>query len=824
MNVFLKYLLKSTFSKKRRSLLLIITITISAALLIGTLGSVTASSNASKEQAKRSSGDYNVVITAKNTNETPFFNKDKICKDGFYTFVASISANGYLSKDDNVNITMQGVAAEDYKKLPNMKILKGDKSNPLMGDKIIISKKISKVHNLKLGDSIQVNVRGENKSFKVGAIAEPNGVFSADLKSQFTVVTNEKNVCTIWGVNELSNTLLVKLKSNVDANKFIKNYNEKNGESLAALTFDENKANADAEQVVSLLYFMLLLVVFMSSFIIYSCFKLIVIERMPVLGTFLSQGETTGGIIKLLLSESLIYGIISGILSLLLGAGLLYLLADITNDYKQYGVTTKVDYSISYFIIGFIFAIVISLISSLMPVLAIIRVQVKDIILNKIDVSYKKSYRLSLFGIILALIAIILNSIKSSISINLSPITFTLFLIGSIIALPGIAKMLSYYLMKLFENFNILFKLAFNNIRTSKVLLNNIRLVVIGMVSIMIILSLSSSFTKALLGLAGDYKYNISVIQGTDPARVNSIIDKASNIRKIIETYFVSDGKIKGYDTKIPIGGINPETYKGFNNYFEIFNKEEFYRELNKKDRNVAITDKLAKTLNKSQGDSIGLIVNNKEVKYKIIGTFNTKLAPNQILINKENMIKDFGVTVPDSYNLQTSGSTDKVKKSLENKLKGTSAKVTTFDEDINAASDSTKLLINILLFFSLMTVVIGTFGIMNNIRVSFIQRKKDLAVLSSVGMTNGGNAMMILIESILTAIFAAGLGGIISYFAVVISNNLAKFIELSITMEYDFKAFSMVSIGILIIMALSSCSVVFKSSRLSVMEELKYE
>ncbi|MBZ9618485.1 ABC transporter permease [Clostridium estertheticum] len=827
MNIFIKYLLKSTFSKKGRSLLLIVTITISAALLIGSLGAVVAGSNATKEQAKRSSGDYNAVITAKTTNETPFFYKNKIVKDGFDNFVAGISATGYLSNDDNVNIVIQGVASEDYNKLPNMKILKEDKLNPLVVDKIIISEKISKAYNYQLGDTIKVNVREKNKSFKIAAIAQTNGNFSTDLKNQFTVVTNEKNVCNIWGVNGISNTMLVKLKNNIDSNKFIKSYNEKNSESLATLTFDKDKASADDEQVTSLFYFMLLLVTFMSSFIIYSCFKLIVIERMPVVGTFLSQGETRGGLIRLLLGESLVYGIISGILSLFLGGGLLYLLADILNNYKQYGVTTKADYNIGYFIVGFIFAIGMSLISALIPVLDIRRVQIKDIILNRINVSYKKSYKLSVFGIILALITIMINSINSSISANLSPITFLLFFIGAIISLPGITKILSYYLMKVFENFNILFKLALNNIRTSKVLLTNIRLIVIGMVSVMVILSLSSSFTKVLLGVTKGYNFDIEVTQGTDPdsAKIKSVIYKNSNINKeVVETYSVGDGSVKGSNGTIPIVGINPRTFKDFNNYYGISNKDQFYKELDKKDSNTAITDKQAKVLNKSKGDSIVLKINNKEVEYKITGIFNAKFSENLILINKENMIKDFGITIPYDYSFQTNGNVNEVEKSLKKELKGTSAKVLTFAEKLKETSDDVKMLITTLLFFSLMTVIIGTFGIINNIGVSFIQRKKDLAVLSSVGMTNIGNGMMILIESMFTAIFAIGFGGIISYFAVAISNNLAKSIGLSIPMEYDFKAFLIVSIGICIIMGLSSCSAVFKSTKLSVIKELKCE
>ena len=824
MNVFFKYLFKSTLCKKWRSLLLIITITISAALLIGSIGAVKSGNKVSEEQAKKSSGDYDVVITANKTSETPFFSKNKISKSDFQSFITIISADGYLSKDDNVNINIEGVEPTDYKKLPNIKILKEDDLKPLTGEKIIISEKISTAYNFKLGDTVKINIRGQEKSFEISAIAETSGEFSLDLKNQFTIVVNEKIVNSIFKVQGLSSSMLVKLKNNIDSNKFIKNFNEKNSNCSASLTFDRAKANSDAESVAMLFYFMLLIVVFMSSFIIYSCFKLIIIERMPVIGTFLSQGETRSGIIKLLLGESVIYGIISGILAMFLGTGFLYVLGDLQNNYKVYGVPTKVDYNISYFAAGFIFAIGISLISALIPILATRKLQIKDIILNKTNVTQKKHYKLNIFATVLVLMAIVINSLNNAISVKFSPIVFFLFIIGTIILLPTVIKKIGYPLMRLLENINILFKLALNNIITSKLLLNNIRLVVIGMISIMIILSLSTSYMNAVIGMAKDYSEDISVSQGTNPCKIDSIISNNRDVKEVITTYFVGDGQIKGTEMKIAIGGINPETYENFNNYFGINNKKEFYSKLNKEEKNMAINDVAAKSLNKSIGDYAVLKVNNIESKYKITGVFNAKLSPNQILINKENMIRDFKVTVPDSYALKISGNPNEFKKSLEKQLKGTAAKVTTFEEDVKKITDDIKLIMNILLFFSFMTIVTGMFGVINNMGVSFIQRKKELAVLSSLGMTSTGNCIMLLIEGIFSAIFAIGLGGIISYFAVALSNNLVKLIHLPIPIEYDFKSFSMISIGIIIIMILSSCPALFKSSKLSVVTEFKYE
>jgi putative ABC transport system permease protein len=824
MNVFLKYILKSSLSKKGRSLLLILTITISASLLIGAIGAVEASNMASEEYAKRTFGDYDVIITANKTNDAPFFNKKILSKSDFESYIDTANAFGYLLSDSNVDVEIDGVGWKSYDKLPNMKILNSDRLDSGSNSKIIISEKTRRIFNYKLGDMIRLKINGNNINFRISGIAEPKGVFSTDSNSHFSVVADKNNVCSILGREDATSSILAKLKQGIDTKSYITNFNKMYSDCVADMTFDKQKAESDNETIVDLLYFMLFIVVIMSSFIIFSCFKLIVLERMPVIGTFLSQGETVGGVMRLLLYESLFYGTISGIFSIFIGKGLLYLLADVTNAYREYGVETVVNYNVSYFVVGFIFAIAISVLSSLIPVLNIKRLQVKDVILNKINVSFKGSAKLSVFGAVLAIIAIAASLLDESISVSFSPILFFMFFIGAVMSMPGIITAVSYPLARLLENLNITFKLALTNIRTSKVLLNNMRLIVIGVISISIIMSLSYSYMNALLGATSGYNYDVEVFQGTDPVKIKATIYRNKNIKKVIETYFVPSGEIKDTDMKIAIGGIIPDTYRILNNYFGIDNPSEFYAELNKSERNMAISERAAKTINKVKGDYLVLRVNNREARYKITGIFNSKFSPNQILINKDNIIRDFRVKVPDSYGLQVTGNADEVKKILQKELKGTSAKVKTFAEEMNDAKEGIVQLINVLMFFSIMTVIMGIFGIISNVGVSFIQRKKDFALLNSVGLSNGGVKIMILLEGVFTALFSLVFGGITSYLSVIILNNLAKLIELSIPIEYDFSSFISIGVGIFIVMIITNLFGVFKSSKISVIEELKYE
>ncbi|WP_139355936.1 ABC transporter permease [Clostridium felsineum] len=821
MNIFLKYLLKSIFKKKGRSLLLIITITIAAALLITSLGVADSANRVTEKQVNKQNGVYNIAVTAKNTTYEPFFDESRIPKEDFIEFVPILNLDGYLNK--RVEVAVEGVEEGNYEKLPNMKILKKTGANPLDGNGAIISERMAKAHSFKVGSEITIKSEDKSQVYKVNAIAESVGVFSTDEKDKFAIVVNEKSIWRILNINKLYNYMFASLKRNVNSSKFIKDFNNKGYNCTANLIFDKAKAESDMETVQILFYFMLVIVVFMSAFIIYSCFKLIVLERLPVIGTFLSQGETSFGIIKLLLSESIIYGLISGIISIFLGKGLLYLLADLQNNYKAYGVQTSVDLKNSWFIAGVAFAVIITCVSAVLPVLIIKKLQIKDIILNKANMTSSK-YKIFIIGSVLVAISIIINSSNSELAIEFSPVSFILFMVGSIIILPSFIRIISYPLMYMSKNISIWIKLALNNIRSLKALLNNIRLIIISMVSILIILSFSHSYINALIGAASNYSYDIDVNQGNDPHKIEIVLSKDKNIKSIIKTYGVGNGEVKGSNIKLPIVGIEPNTYRAFNNYYTIKDKDKFYNDLSKKERNMAIDSKSAKSLKKSIGDSVVLKIDNREAKYKITGIFDAKVTESQILINKDNMINDFKVEVPDDYSLVVKGNVDKEKSNLENELMGTSAKVKTLKETVAAYREDFQLLITALMFFSIMTVAMGIFAIINNISVSFIQRKRELDVLSSVGATKGKNTLTIVIEGIFTAVFSIIGGGIISYYSVGVLGKLTKLVGISIAMTYDFKAFYYVCIGILVTMLLASTSAVIKNKKISIVEELKYE
>ncbi|TYQ16872.1 UNVERIFIED_CONTAM: putative ABC transport system permease protein [Acetivibrio alkalicellulosi] len=825
MFVFLKYLVRSSFNKKGRSILLILTITISTALLIGCIGAVKSAGSVYKEEAVRAYKDNNVLITSKNTKEFPFFDLDSIQKHEFKSYIPIINASGYLSGADDVNIILTGIMEKDYSKLPNYKLLKGY-LEPFNENKIIISDKVSRTFKLNINDTLRANVRGNEHVFKVVAIVETSGPFLKDNEHQFTIIANKDYIQDIWGIGDFYSGIVVQLKDDVDEKKYVQYFNLVNDECSARLVYDTEEIERIAEGMSSFFFFMLFIVIIMSCFIIYSCFKLIVLERMPVVGTFLSLGATRGRILRLLLGESLVYAIISGIMAMFLGAGVIYLLSDMGNDLKEYGIATNPNYNVGDFVGGFIFAILIAVFSAMAPIISIRKKQVKDIILNTIGTIHKNSYILLSIGLIISIISLYVNFQEGNVATNLSPLIFFSFVIGVTISLPLIVNLAITPFKYVFQEVNVLFRLALNNIRTSKVLLNNIRLLTISIVSVMLIASVSLSIVSAFLDVSQKLDYDIIVQQGNDSLRVSSIINNNLYVKEIMESYDYEYAEVVGSQETLNIKAIEPNKYINFNNYFDYTDKEELFLELDKRKSNIALSSSIARKLNKKVGDTLILKLNNREVDYKIIGIYNAKLYNNGDinLISKESIQRDFGIFVPTEYVLKGNSGADKLLNSLEKELKGTMVKIRTKEEIVQENIDNNKAFLLILLFFALATGFLGAIGIFNNIGVSFIQRKKDFAILSSLGMTSFNNGLIVLFEGIITAVLSSIVGGGVSYIAVNISNKLFKLMDIDFPVFFDFKAILIVGVAICVIMITTSLPVILKSSKLSVVKELRYE
>lgn len=827
MNVFSKYLLKSITGKKGRTFLLLISIAISSALLVASMGSIKALLGTLTTQMKANYGNFNVQINPKQSLGVPLFKPMELNTYDIKNSYKEIDIGGYLSSNQK-EFSLVGTTLADFNNFNTMKILKSKELSPFEGKKLIVSQKTSELLKVKLGSKLKLNILGKEQEYIISGIASNMGRFFFDNEKAFTFITPENNIFSIYGEKNMYSSQLLSV-SNGNIEKWISDFNSryKFQKIVASKLYDEKQMEQQLSMIRIPLYFMLAIVLLMTTFIIYSSFKLIITERMPIIGVFLSQGATKNKIILLMLRESIAYGVLGGALGDGLGAGLTKLIAVYGNPLKEFGVSASTEYYPLYFVIGFIFAVMLSLASTIVPILAIRRLPIKDVILNTLGTKNKVSLKSFAFGILCIGLSLVLHFLgKSTNNLGAIPSLF-LALIGFICIIPKLVEVVFSPIVKGLRNINGISMLAFNNVRTSKVLINNMRLIAVSVVSIVMITSLSVSLTELVKGAYKEMKFDIRIdISSNNTKNANEIIMDYKDSKSVSGTGMIV-GKLNGADSKtIYLNYVDPIKYKTFENYTVWDNKEKSLNELNLNDDGIIISTQIATRYKIKKNDYISVNEEDKNEKLKVIDIFNAKLmdSGNYNLISLKCALKHFDIKYPVVYYIDTKVTPENAKKTLEKSLKGLGANVMTKSYMSKQNEDNNKQMTDILSIFSYLTMVIGAFGILSNVTISFIQRKRELAVISSIGMTKGGRSYLILMESIFEALVGGCISLIAAYGINILFEDIFKFIKMDIKLRYPIESIVPILIATLILMLLTTVTSLLKSRRFEIVKELKYE
>ncbi|KHD38397.1 permease [Clostridium acetobutylicum] len=834
MNILTKFITKSILEKKSRAFLIIFSILISTTLLVASLGISDSITTNYRNLLKGSYEDFNVVINSNEKAQTPFFTLSNIHFSNIKNNFKTCEVSGYLKNNDNEQFNMLGTSLNDFKKFKNIRLLKSKNLEPFTGNKLIISESISNKLNLKLGSKITLNTLGKENEYIISAIASNNSLFLSDSKEKFTLVTPTETACSIYGKNVGYTNLYTSIdKSNV--NNWIKKFNTTNPNLSAKVLLDDSNLESQLNTIKTCLLFMLCIVLIMSTLIIYSSFKLIVLERIPLIGTLLSQGATKLSIIIIFFKESFIYGFLGGLIGDILGCSILYLTAALSNPLKNQGIAAKFNLNYIYLLYGFIFSVTISVISSLIPILSIRKFPVKEIILNNFvstKVSYKKSFIVGTFLIFLSIASHFTGENLGSLRpyIMSLPAFFMCFL-GIILIIPGITILVTLPFIKLSKNRNVLPMLALNNIRTSKVLLNNIRLISISLMTIMMVMSMTNSLKDTLTEVYKNLNFDVSIdvdSQNVDVLKKCSEIinnyDKKTNVirRKYIDTNLNND-----FSKKIDLLCVDPNNFKSYDNYLVYTNKNKQLDQLNNNEDGIIISEKNSRRYNLKKGDTISLYSSNSEKEdFKILSVVNAGFMNmgNINLISFKAALKHFNVRYSNEFFISTSSNTSNIKKDLIKKFKGFPVSVSTKQDNVNKDAASSKEFISLFNIFSFTSMLIALLGILSNISISFVQRKKEIASLISIGLSSTGKNLMILFESFTEGLIAFFITFLSSIWTLTLLSDIFKYLVLNINLTYPFSFMPWAALSVSIIMFIASLKTLLRSKKLNIIHELKYE
>ena len=363
---------------KKRSIVIIIGIILSTALICGVAGLVTSFQKTMVDTAKEGQGNYHTIFYNVPKDELKYIEENREVKDYFLSEELGYS---YLPNPKNVEETpIVNVISMNDKFIENMSVKLKEGRLPENDTELAISTRINEKFNTnyKVGDTITLNINeteqnmenGIPKTYKiVGIIERPILAIESYYVDWFTAITKMQNVNKKANIAVLYNKPKDYIKNTENINNMTKTENNEDGVSFSGLSnkYKNYKYNLMVnkellayegasldDETLKTIYglgaFIIGIVLVSSVFVIRNGFEISITERLKQYGMLSSIGATKKQIKKSVYFEGFILGLIGIPLGILSGVFAIYILVNVVNyilkDYVSKG--TLLTYSMSW--------------------------------------------------------------------------------------------------------------------------------------------------------------------------------------------------------------------------------------------------------------------------------------------------------------------------------------------------------------------------------------------------------------------------------------------------------------------------------------------
>ena len=824
MGVFLKYISKNMLERKGRLFLLIFSIAISTALLVLSLGLIDTLMDSFTQPAKISAEGQNISIHS-NTAET-FFSEDDIVKTGIGNVTGELRLTGVINEDDEVKyVTLAGRKSFDKKMTEGVFKNTDEKT-------VVISDRIAEEYGLKVGGTFTAAINGEKTEFKVSGISSNDGLFYSDQTKRFSAVVPYDYMNTLLGAGGKYNYVTAKASDDsVKLKDTVEKFNDSNEAVKASVLVDDSTEGT--ESITMGLYGMLGLVCIVCVIIICGAFKLIITERLPVIGTFMSQGATRKKMEHILLMEAALYALAGTVFGVLFGELGLAVLTRALAPLKDYGIYPPLNINPVHIAIAAVFALVLSVGSAWLPARSIRKLQVKDVILDRTEQTHKKGAVRFIAGCVLLAAAIAGAFIDAQWTTDLSAVFFLFAFLGLALMSRKFIKLAAGKLSGLFRGNTTVF-LAMNNIKSSKLLRGNITLLVISLAAIFSIVSIGNSMKTMVVDayqeLNADYSVPGIIPSGSDKSNTDTMIEKLSAVEGIDKTSVTAEYNAitQVDDYSFYVMAADPVKYQEYMQYLKLSDNKYYEEYKNDCSRGVLVSSTVLRHINKKTGDSIDIDIGGKKETFSIIGEYDGKVYYNgrTMLMKPEDLTGIYNVKEADSiyFRLEKNAVPENVEANFKKIIAELGSIYYSRQDLMQMNVDSNQMIIDILSIFSYLALIITSIGILNNISISFQQRRKEFAVMTSVGMNRSKRKNLVLTESMTGVVWSVVTAVPFTLMVNAIMVKLFKNIDMPMPIDFAWSSVPVYGLVTAAVVFIASLSTMKKSKKLNVVAELKYE
>ncbi len=737
---------------------------------------------------------------------------------------------GYLSIDgidqEEKPIMLYGLNIQNAK---DFKII-GDDVKDLKANEIAVGKKTADKKNYKVGNVINFTKDNKTYSLVIKQIINNKGIasISGDDPIIFSNIETASNISkTPTGYYD---TILLDMNDNEKIDGFIEYFEDHNDNFNIAKTVDTEEIKEETKTIGTMMLMITLLATIMIFFVIGSLNKIVLAERIPVIGTFRSVGASRKRMNFILILENAIYGLVAGAFGSILGTYLDSMCSNVFVSGDGIDISQKtVSISPGIIILGVMFATLLQVFIVTKEILRTNKKPIKTLIFNTQNSRYRLRKRRTVIGFILLIASIVVFLTVERLNVGLMGLCMICYMIGVSNTLPVVFILLSKLGSKLCKKLKMPTGLMCSkNMGYNKMIIASSRLVVIAISLLSSIVLMSNSITKEFSSFREITKGIDVMVEGI--TKTNTEYEFLKNVKGVKEVNYLNSifpddvTYNNGKKFSMPPGFYSEE--KRNNNFI----KEIDYKISDLKENEILIDEKYAYINKINKGDTITITYGeyNKTFTYKVVGyidSSNHSTARNLFAVNFNHMKKDLSLVPLQVQVVAQDGYTaEKLKDIVKDSIKEVGIKVYTTDEYITEQENQIAGITGIIYLIIGVSVLLSFVGIINNQVISFISRKKELAVLNSTCMNKTQIKKLLALETMVANLIALGIAFVVTILTTAFINGFLENIGLFINISFDAMVVIRFSVIIYIILLFTLFFPFKRLKKMNIVDEIKYE
>jgi len=790
--------------------------------------------------ATKTVGQTDIFLSANEKASSPLIsmNSIKITKeteDKLAYVIPLLQGYGYYDLDSIANpMRITGMQLKDFSTIFKSTLTENS-SKPFTGNQLLIGTYTAEKLKLNEGDTFTFVLNNQSIEFTVYAVVSDNNLLSSNDQMQSAVIPTETMEKLLASEGQAT---VVHIGTNEVGSQKENEANQR--QLMEELTlenphlFIEKAVNADdLGQMLTMiqvsLSLMTMSVILISCFIIYSSFKIIMLERMEFIGTIRSLGATRSVSRKVLYIESLSYGVIGGIFGIALGLGMLqFTISQVFSIVDQSNVKTQLFYP-EFAALSFFAALLLVVISCTLPILQVAKKSVKGLLFSEIKNTKHVSMTKSLVGVILIVAGFLMVNISiKDLQMPFSFLGLLCVTVGAALMIPTLtillAKPVDLIMGKLF-GYHV--KAAVTQISNDKTLMNTIILLSMGLGIILMINNFSSNVARLVIDVYG--KGQADIVMMYYPFE-KEFIDTVNSTQGVTHTYVTQDlFDVKANNGTVELNileGIDGKDFSTYawNEFGDIFTDE--MQKTFESERTLIITTLTANNNNLKVNDTVLIDFDGHEVSYRVL-TIVPSIMNNGTMsfIHQDFFVEDNQGEKYMAMYINTDEDVETVITRIKKQAPLAMYPFQSLEAMKQANIKSNHSLFSMMKAISLIAMLIGSIGIFNNYVISFMSRRKFIASLRSLGVAQVSIMKLFLIEALISGIIGSMGGLTVGYVLIEIMKGILENMNIASQMishsmnEMVFIGVSGIVLGIVgaIIPAISNMS-------RPIIPELKYE